>query len=116
MFRFPLLPLLLIVGLVHSAWGAETHLPPEIVVLRAQPAVFLVKTVSGVELTTPQSSSANMPLLRSQCSLAARPTRQEADDDRAILDVDYRRCCEVPGCFAQVGGVEPVERNHRRRK
>jgi len=39
MFRFPLLPLLLIVGLVHSARGAEAPLPPEMVVLRAQPAV-----------------------------------------------------------------------------
>ena len=64
MFRFPLLPLLLIVGLVHSAWGAETPQPPEMVVLRAQPAVFSVKTVSDVELTTPQSNSANMPLLK----------------------------------------------------
>ena len=73
MFRFPLLPLLLIVGLVHSAWGAETPLPPEMVVLRAQPALFFVKTVSDVELTSPQSISANMPLLEGDVPLLRDP-------------------------------------------
>src|ERR1035437_6999740 len=73
MLRFPLLPLLLIVCLVHSAWGAETPLPPEMVVLRAQPAVLFVKTVSDVELTTPQSISANMPLLEADAPLLRDP-------------------------------------------
>ena len=73
MFRFPLFPLLLIVGLVHSAWGAEVPLPPEMVVLRAQPAVFFVKTVSDIELTTPQSISANMPSLEADAPLLRDP-------------------------------------------
>ena len=80
MSRFHLLPLFLIAALVPFAWrdetlarGDEKPLPPEMVVLRAQPAVFTVKTVSDVELTAPKAISANMPSLEADAPLLRDP-------------------------------------------